>query len=271
MAHLAREGLYAKPATERLIIDAYRQAFPNKLLMARYARDYAAAQAWLGFHDDMFPEDTDNGKDWSFLSGLRRSGRDSNWKQATIGGEMVPYQARVWLGPRFKDTLRLAERAHFSWVGPYCPALESSTSPEFRKAAESLVRRMGYQFRLTEVRHTAEIAPGGSLNLRITGSNEGVAPFYYSWPIELALFDSSGKLAVRSPVDYDIRTWQPGRFESRVRCQGQCTSRPLQARPGHHRSLDRRPSHSVCEQSTYARGLDRAIERVGGHHPLMHM
>ena len=80
-----RSALYAKPATERRITDAYHRAFPNKILMARYARDHAGAQAWLGFHDDMFPEDTDNGQAWSFLSGFKRSGRSENWKRAAIG------------------------------------------------------------------------------------------------------------------------------------------------------------------------------------------
>jgi hypothetical protein len=207
-----REALYASPATERRIIDACRRAFPDKILMARYARDYTAAQEWLGFHDDLLPEDTDNGKDWSFLNGFRRSGRESNWKQAIIGGEMVPHQAKKWLGPRFEDTLRMVERAHFSWVGPYCPALERSRSPEFLKASQSLVRRMGYQFRLTEIRHSAEIPSGGELSVAITGSNDGVAPFYYSWPVELALIDTSGKIADRIPLGCDIRTWQPGSF-----------------------------------------------------------
>ncbi len=66
-----RNEMYASPQTERRIIDAYRKAFPDKSLMVRYARDFAGQQPWIGFHDDMFPEDTDNGKDWSFLSGLR--------------------------------------------------------------------------------------------------------------------------------------------------------------------------------------------------------
>ncbi len=208
-----RPALYAKPATERRIIDAYRRAFPNKILMARYARDHAAAQPWLGFHDDMFPEDTDNGQAWSFLSGIRKSARDVNWKRAAVGGEMVPHQARKWLGPKFDETLRVTELAHFTWVGPYCPALDQTDSPDFRKAAESLVRRMGYQFRLTEIRHPAEIPAGGNLSIAITGMNDGVAPFYYAWPVELALIDESNKLTARIPLRCDIRTWQPGRFE----------------------------------------------------------
>jgi Domain of unknown function (DUF4832) len=72
---------------------------------------------------------------------------------------------------------------------------------------------MGYQFRLTEVRHSAEIPAGGNLSVAFAGLNEGVAPFYYPWPVEFALIDESGNLAVRIPLRCDIRTWQPGPFE----------------------------------------------------------
>ncbi|MFO0885108.1 MAG: hypothetical protein U0894_13120 [Pirellulales bacterium] len=62
-----RTPLYASEATERRVIDAYRKAFPDKCLMVRYAKGYAGKQDWIGFHDDMFPQDTDNGEDWSFF------------------------------------------------------------------------------------------------------------------------------------------------------------------------------------------------------------
>ena len=96
--------LYASPETERRVIDAYRKAFPNKCLMARYARGHAGKQDWLGFHDDMFPQDTDNGKDWSFLAGIRREKRADNWNVSAIGGEMVPGEAERWLGEDFETT-----------------------------------------------------------------------------------------------------------------------------------------------------------------------
>jgi hypothetical protein len=161
----------------------------------------------------MFPQDTDNGQDWSFLAGLRLSGRMVNWKKAAIGGEMVPHRAKHWLGEGTEQTTQMVERGHFSWVGPYCPALDNSRSPEFRQRSESLVRRMGYQFRLTEVRHADEVVKGGTLAVNIRGVNDGVAPFYYPWAVELALVDESGALASRRALKCDIRTWLPGRFE----------------------------------------------------------
>ena len=160
----------------------------------------------------MFPEDTDNGKDWSFLAGLRASGRGDNWRRAAIGGEMVPHRAGSWLGEGYEQTLAMVERGHFSWVGPYCPALSKSQTPQFRERSEALVRKMGYQYRLTEVRHPASVTSGGTASIAIRGINEGVAPFYYPWPVALGLIDEGGKLAASLPLDCNVRAWQPGPF-----------------------------------------------------------
>jgi hypothetical protein len=208
-----QDKLYASPATERKVIEAYRRAFPHKKLLARTGRGFAGGQPWLGFHDDMFPEDTDNGQDWSFLAVLRKSGRGDNWKKSAIGGEMVPFQAKAWLGENFDQSLELTRRGHFSWVGPYCPALEKTTPPRFVERSEELVRKMGYQFRLTEVRHPPRMAALGTLSIKIHAVNEGVAPFYYPWPVELALIDRDGKLAQRMALGSDVRTWLPGPFD----------------------------------------------------------
>lgn len=207
-----RGALYASPATERRVIAAYRRAFPHKVLMARSARGPAGEPAWLGYHDDMFPQDTDNGEAWSFLAGLRAAGRGENWMRAAIGGEMVPGAAKAWLGPDSGRTVALAERGHFTWIGPYGPALDDSADPGFRKRSEALVRRLGYQYRLTEIRHPPAVARGGALRVDLRGENEGVAPFYYPWPVELALLDDAGTPVARLPLRADVRTWQPGPF-----------------------------------------------------------
>lgn len=212
-----REEMYASPQTERRIIDAYRKAFPDKSLMVRYARDYAGRQPWIGFHDDMFPQDTDNGKDWSFLAGLRASGRTGNWKRAVVGGEMVPNKARRWLGPDHETTTTMLERAHFTWVGPYCPALERSRDEEFRLRSEALVRRMGYEFQVTELKHAAAAKADASIEISLQGRNNGVAPFYYPWPVEWALLDSSGKAVASQKTDWDVRTWLPGTFAEKAK------------------------------------------------------
>jgi hypothetical protein len=216
-----RENLFAPEATQRRVIDAYRAAFPNKKLMARYARGYPGRQPWLGYHDDFFPDDTGDEQDWYFLHGIRAAGRSENWRRAAIGGEMIPQagnNALKWIGTDagFARTLAMTEAAHFSWVGPYSPALEAPPSPEYTRRCERLVRRMGYQFRLKTLRHPASVRRGDPLPLVLEGVNEGVAPFYYPWPVEAALLDAAGKVVARSPLaKTDVRTWQPGPFTLR--------------------------------------------------------
>ena len=212
-----REKLYASPDTERRIIEAYRKAFPDKSLMVRYARGFAGQQKWIGFHDDMFPQDTDNGEDWSFLSGIRKAKRTENWRVAVVGGEMVPNKAKQWLGKNFDTTLTMLNRSHFTWVGPYCPALEKSNSEEFLQRSQQLVRKMGYEFQISEIVHPAQVSAKQAAQLTLKGKNAGVAPFYYSWSVEWALLDSSGKVVSNFETDWDIRTWTPGEFSEEAK------------------------------------------------------
>jgi len=223
-----RLELFASEATQRRVIDAYHRAFPHKSLMARNAGGYMGRQPWLGFHDDLFPEDTDGPEGWKFLSRMRENGRTGNWMRAVIGGEMVPDQARKWLGPDYARTLAMIEAAHCTWLGPYCPALEQHGDREFAARAAALVRRMGYQYTFQEIRHPERVRSGQPLEFRLVGENQGVAPFYYPWRVELALLDGKGRAAGILPLDWDIRRWLPGRFAER-------TAPVVQARPGRYR------------------------------------
>ncbi|MGV3605144.1 MAG: DUF4832 domain-containing protein [Planctomycetaceae bacterium] len=225
-----RTPLYASENTERRVIDAYRKAFPDKCLMVRYAKGYAGKQDWIGFHDDMFPQDTDNGEDWSFLSALRREKRTGNWQASIIGGEMVPGEAKRWLGEDFNTTSAMVDRSHFTWVGPYCPALDASTQESFRKNSEALVRKLGYEYQLTEVKHPSSGKAKQAIPLSLKGKNIGVAPFYYPWKVELALIDDAGKPVARQTMPWDIRKWQPGTFS-------ESTQLNLNVPPGKYRLM----------------------------------
>jgi len=207
-----REELFASEATQHRVLRAYLKAFPNKQLMARYADGTLAKYQSIGFHDDMFPEDTDNGKDWSFLARMRRSGHIDSWKQTVVGGEMVPNAAKQWLGKRWDLTREMVDRSHFSWVGPYGPALEAKTSDDFIAHSDQLVRQMGYQFRLTEIRHSRSVEPGAQCKTVLQGMNEGVAPFYYPWLIKLAWLNDQGTVLSSVQLKDDIRKWLPGKF-----------------------------------------------------------
>jgi len=204
---------FASEATQHRVLRAYQRAFPDKQLMARYADGVLARYRKIGFHDDMFPEDTDNGKDWSFLARMRRGGHTASWKHNVVGGEMVPHAAGKWLGPQWAHTQEMVQRSHFSWIGPYGPALDANVARKLEARSDELVRRMGYQFRLMEVRFSKQIVVGKAGTVAIRGTNEGVAPFYYPWPVKLAWLDARGAVISDVKLPDDIRTWLPGEFE----------------------------------------------------------
>jgi hypothetical protein len=109
-------------------------------------------------------------------------------------------------------TQQAVRETHFSWIGPYRPAMVQNPSPQFKERAEELIRMLGYEYRLTRLTAPARVRRGTALAATVNGANQGVAPFYYAWPVEVALLDSKGKVARRSRVDVDIRKWLPGVF-----------------------------------------------------------
>ncbi|MFO0885109.1 MAG: DUF4832 domain-containing protein [Pirellulales bacterium] len=143
---------------------------------------------------------------------------------------MVPGEANRWLGDDFNTTSTMVDRSHFTWVGPYCPALEASTQESFRKNSEALVRKLGYEYQLTEVKHPSSVKAKQAIPLSLKGKNIGVAPFYYPWKVELALIDDAGKAVARQTMPWDIRKWQPGTFS-------ESTQLNLNVPPGKYRLM----------------------------------
>ena len=115
-------------------------------------------------------------------------------------------------GRKWDFTVEMAKRSHFTWVGPYGPSLEERTSKEFVERSDQLVRIMGYQYRLTAIRHPSKTRAGQSAKVTIRGENEGVAPFYYPWPVKLAWLDAKGRIAATTTLKDDLRKWLPGEF-----------------------------------------------------------
>lgn len=203
------EKLMASLGTQKKVVAAYKAAFPDVPIHARYPHP-GTNDSWLGYHDDMIPEDSLGPDDWQFLPSLKKAGRTQNWKTAPFGGEMVPGQAKKWLGEGWDRLRESVDTLHFSWIGPYCPANEANLTSEQKTRAEELIRRMGYNFRLTKL--TYDRTPTGVLQLQLDGINDGVAPFYRNWPVELAVLDASGNAVALTRPKTDLRRWLPGPF-----------------------------------------------------------
>ena len=157
-----REELFAPPEVQKEVVDAMRAAFPDKPLMARTATG-TLARPWMGYHDDMIPDDTMGAEEWKWIPNLTANGRKEAWKVAPTGGEMVPFAAERLLGKDWPTTLRAVEEGHLTWIGPYCPLLVDSKDATFKARAAELSRRLGYEFRLTRLKVEGSEDPlGGS-------------------------------------------------------------------------------------------------------------
>jgi hypothetical protein len=224
------DDFFADAATQKTIVDAYRQAFPDKILMGRYASGYLGEQDWLGYYDDSFPIDTEQPQSWDFLPRMKVAGRTENWRRGVIGGEMYPGHAIDMLSDsNWSMTLSAIEDGHFTWIGPYNPAMEQNQTPQLVERSAQMVRTMGYQYCLQQIAYTPKVVVGGRIDVDIQAVNQGVAPFYYPWEVRLALLTLDGKRMVKSfPVQADIRTWQPGPFAIQA-------SLPVHVAPGVYR------------------------------------
>lgn len=200
--------MFADESFQKAVIDGMLKAFPDKKLMARNPSTAAGGYSSIGWHDDMIPQDTLGPDEWMFLPSMKAAGKDGNWKSSPLGGEMVPAQVRDYITKDFHLTKQAISEAHFSWIGPACPALHELDELGLRNA-QSAVRQMGYQFALNSV---SAVVEDGKVTIKVKGVNQGVAPFYYRWPVELALLDEKGDVTARAGLDWDIRQWLPGSF-----------------------------------------------------------
>ena len=122
-----------------------------------------------------------------------------------------------------------------------------------RSKEHELVRQMGYQYRLTEVRLPQKAKTGQNLKIIIHGINEGVAPFYYSWPIKLAWLDADGNTVVSSELSEDLRKWLPGPFSLGANLDAPTNKGSYRiALVSKTHGLINQPS--ICEQSRVAQG-----------------
>ncbi len=218
-----REDLFAPASTQRRVLAAYQRAFRKTPVLLRYPTGAghadAAANAELpfGYHDDSFAWGTlDTGRPqdrWFYLPSLKAAGPSAlnKWRAHPIGGEVRP---EVWgqihdAQPRHRqaqDFLACVEQTHVSWL------MESGlfeTKPNAQRQARAVahVRRMGYDFQI----QTAEMQREGKtvkIDLRLV--NQGVAPFYQDWPLELAALDDQDRITQRWPVNWKLTGLLPG-------------------------------------------------------------
>jgi len=207
-----------------IYVEHYLAAFPDKKLLMR--RPYPiAAERGIGLYNDVFGAErgTYDFIDW-FENGYRSQLADAFipampefWRRGPSGGEFgYANEDRMYFDPsRFAGTLDMARRSHLSWIGPSTDIEELDAAE--RRNLDVFLKTIGYRFAVAAAAYPALWTPGGEAEVEIDVRNDGIAPFYYDWPLELALVDAQGRIAHRHLASEDIREWMPGSRSFRER------------------------------------------------------
>jgi hypothetical protein len=185
--------------TRQQILEAYKAAFPDKMLMGRYLDDSVLKNDnKVGFHNDYFWSGNKDNNAFEYNVG-------DKWKQGPIGGESPP-------GPDGSEFyvagagLQSVLRAHYSTMknGAFYrePFDASKHNEQYRLEREEYIKahqKMGYNFQIERALFPDKLPKETkTIPLSVEISNIGIAPFYYNWDVELALLpqDSDAPLHV---------------------------------------------------------------------------
>lgn len=207
---------------QQVMGEAFQRAFPHKRVMVRYPWQFEDFS--FGIYWDSFAN-----KGWEMREHVPRlEGKLANrWQTAPMGGEVAfqigqhdPKEIPARVGRDPTDAVanhsewiaRLIRRWHWTalgWISNY-----QRTNAQAAIGAERIQKTFGYRFVLDEVRYPGRVNAGGKFSVVFVVRNVGSAPFYYSWPVEVALLDPPTRQPVWKSVfaNVDIRQWLPGNF-----------------------------------------------------------
>ena len=202
---------------------AYEAAFKTTPVLMRYPAGTnhktkaSNAHRNFGYHDDSFAWATlHTGKmsdDWFYMTALMTAGpeAEAKWKSCPIGGEIRPEAWGKVFDPipglkAIQDFRTCVETTHVSWLMDSGMFGKKASAERIARAGAE-VRRMGYEFHIPEV--TIGRVMHGSLKVKLTIENRGVAPFYYDWKPEYQLL-AKGKSVRTSPGSGKLTGLLPG-------------------------------------------------------------
>ncbi len=225
-----RPNWMASDATQREILTDYVNAFHTTKLMVRNPNTMNASMP-IGYHDDSFALETKTSSlGWHFMDNMVAAGATDKWKKYPIGGELRPeLQPCIFSSAGCpvledggdNDFPGSVAQTHASWLINHY-AFQTGYSATDKPTALAAAASLGYSFRATEVLMPAT-ATATTVDVGLTVSNIGVAPFYYDWPVTLVYLDASGAVAksVTTPWHVsDIASGSSDRFTATVDLRG---------------------------------------------------
>ena len=207
---------FASTAVQDAVLTAYAGAFHQTKVLVRWpAGDLKPASLPVGYHDDSFAYDTIAPPAYNFSSLLAAAGETNKWQTQPIGGEFYPpIQLCAWNpgpsncvppGQAFSNCVALT---HTSWI-----LNQAVFDPGFSGTQQDLAlmgaRQLGYELYVTNAT-LVQNRGADSLSVTIGVLNQGVAPFYYDWPVQLAVWNTSNGIVQSWTTPWKLSCVYPG-------------------------------------------------------------
>lgn len=201
--------------TKKRILDAYLLAFPNKRLVLPYGDAYATqyfTQNRGGLRNDCLGPLASNNAYLTMVNPMPSAASNVLYQTAPITGEFCNGAAGVTtaMTTDYAQTLAFIQSTHWSWIGPTVGDLLNPITLPLANA-QQLHNTLGYRFRVASITHLPSVTRNVATSISAQLQNDGIAPFYEAWPVEISLINAAGVVAWSSTMPtWDVRTWLPG-------------------------------------------------------------
>lgn len=201
------------PGMEKTLGDAFTSAFKNKKVMVRYAYEFDDYE--FGIYWDSWAQPEEQVRGYEEMKKL-----GDRWKKQPIGGEITwnwgslsrfnSFEAVVKDANTRTEVIEQIRNLHCNHLGGITWANFSDVS--FIPHAELLQKSMGYNYVISQFQYPTKVQKGVPFKVSFSVSNNGSSPFYYNWPIEIALLNKRTKRKVWGKVldGVNISEWMPG-------------------------------------------------------------
>ena len=201
------------PGIEKVLGDAFTNAFKNKKVMVRYAYEFKEYE--FGIYWDSWSIDEEIVRGYEEMKKL-----GDRWKTQPIGGEitwnwgsLAKYRSfeEVVINDKTRDlVLQQIRDLHCNHLGGITWA--NFDDPEFIPYAKFLQKTMGYRFVLSNFTFPSNIKQNEPFSISFDVANIASSPFYYDWPVEISLLDSKTheKVWGKTLTTAKISQWMPG-------------------------------------------------------------
>jgi hypothetical protein len=200
-------------------VHPYIEFFPKTHLLMR--RPFSAAdQHNLGLYNDMT---TDLKATSTWLNWIKNGGNynqtnelnglvpmENAWQLAPIGGEQAPSVSNAEAyNDNLVQTINLLRNSHTTFIGPGGP-YDLERKGVLQIGIDQVLENIGYRIVIEQTQMPKRIRFGNHAQVTMTFSNQGIAPFYYNWPIKMYLFDESKTFVYDYPLEMDLQLVLPG-------------------------------------------------------------